>query len=211
MLPNDRAVARGRRGRGRSGARTRGCVSVVSRPAPRCRGWPALAVHDPLRRFDDDVIAMTERRRRHPVGQLEVAAEEAVTTPASASRATARPDRGRRRRVGADLARSRPGPRRMLSGGGELVTLIPGPAAPERSRRDRGGGLPAPPGRRGGGLRGRPGALPAADRGRVAAPTARDLPLRVGGPRGTPDRRSVERILMQRGMGVDTCRPGGRR
>ena len=55
------AEAAGRAGPG-GGRRVAWC-----RPGPPVQGLAALAVHDPLRRFDDDVIAMAERGRRDPV------------------------------------------------------------------------------------------------------------------------------------------------
>jgi hypothetical protein len=89
-------------------------------------------VHDPGRRFDDDVIAMTRALGATRFGHLETAAEEAVT-----SAGICRPGdvlgsiEGDVCLIGADLtevAQEILG--RMLAGGGELATLITGMAAP---------------------------------------------------------------------------------
>jgi dihydroxyacetone kinase-like predicted kinase len=96
------------------------------------QGLAALAVHDPGRRFDDDVIAMTRALGATRSGHLETAAEEAVT-----SAGICRPGdvlgliEGDVCLIGTDLtevAQEILG--RMLSGGGELATLITGTAAP---------------------------------------------------------------------------------
>jgi len=131
VLPNDRAVlavaeAAAQRAR-EDGVR----VAVVPARAS-AQGLAALAVHDPLRRFDDDVIAMTSAAGATRSGQLETAAEEAVTS-AGICRAgdTLGLIDGDVSVIGADLADVATrilG--RMLSGGGELVTLITGTGAP---------------------------------------------------------------------------------
>jgi DAK2 domain fusion protein YloV len=131
VLPNDRAVlavaeAAAQRAR-EDGVR----VAVIPARAS-AQGLAALAVHDPLRRFDDDVIAMTSAAGATRSGQLETAAEEAVT-----SAGICRPGDtlglidGDVSVIGADLADVATRIlTRMLSGGGELVTLITGTGAP---------------------------------------------------------------------------------
>jgi DAK2 domain fusion protein YloV len=131
VLPNDQtvlAVAEAAAQRAREeGVR----VAVVPAKAS-AQGLAALAVHDPLRRFDDDVIAMTRAAGATRFGQLEVAAQEAVT-----SAGICRPGDtlglidGDVSVIDEDLA----GVAvrildRMLSGGGELVTLITGAGVP---------------------------------------------------------------------------------
>jgi DAK2 domain fusion protein YloV len=131
VLPNDQtvlAVAEAAAQRAREdGVR----VAVVPAKAP-AQGLAALAVHDPLRRFDDDVIAMTRAAGATRFGRLETAEQEAVT-----SAGICRPGDtlglidGDVSVIGEDLA----GVAvrildRMLSGGGELVTLITGAGAP---------------------------------------------------------------------------------
>jgi DAK2 domain fusion protein YloV len=106
-------------------------VAVVPARAS-VQGLAALAVHDPLRRFDEDVIAMTHAAGATRFGHLQAAGEEAVT-----SAGICRPGDilglidGDVAVIGADLT----GVTlrildRMLSGGGELVTLITGAGAP---------------------------------------------------------------------------------
>ncbi|MFB4310883.1 DAK2 domain-containing protein [Actinomadura sp. GTD37] len=110
------------------------------------QGIAALAVHDPLRRFGEDVIEMTRAAGATRFGHLEVAGEEAVT-----SVGLCRPGdvlgliEGDVVTIGADLAQVAARVLdRMLSGGGELVTLVAGTHAPpglaavleERLRRE---------------------------------------------------------------------------
>jgi dihydroxyacetone kinase-like predicted kinase len=96
------------------------------------QGLAALAVHDPGRRFDDDVMMMTRALGATRFGHLETAAQEAVT-----SAGICRPGdvlgsiEGEVCLIGTDLtevAQEILG--RMLAGGGELATLITGMAAP---------------------------------------------------------------------------------
>ncbi|GAA4068346.1 DAK2 domain-containing protein [Actinomadura miaoliensis] len=103
---------------------------VPTRASVQCLA--ALAVHDPLRRFHDDVIAMTRAAGATRFGHLEVAAGEAMT-----SVGLCQPGdvlgliEGDVAMIGADLADvARQVLDRMLSGGGELVTLIAGAHAP---------------------------------------------------------------------------------
>jgi DAK2 domain fusion protein YloV len=132
VLPNDRAVlavaeAAAQRAR-EDGVR----VAVIPARAS-AQGLAALAVHDPLRRFDDDVIAMTSAAGATRSGQLETAGEEAVT-----SVGICRPGdtlgliEGDVSVIGPDLTDvALRILTRMLSGGGELVTLITGTGAPD--------------------------------------------------------------------------------
>ncbi|GLY84139.1 DAK2 domain-containing protein [Actinoallomurus iriomotensis] len=130
VLPGDRAVlavaeAAAQRAR-EDGVR----VAVIPSRAS-VQGLAALAVHDPLRRFDDDVIAMTSAAGATRFGRLETAEEEAVT---SAGICRAGDTLGL---IDDDVAVIGADPadvatrvlERMLSGGGELVTLITGEAA----------------------------------------------------------------------------------
>jgi DAK2 domain fusion protein YloV len=132
VLPNDRsvlAVAEAAAQRAREdGVR----VAVIPSRAS-AQGLAALAVHDPLRRFDDDVIAMTAAAGAMRSGELTTAEEEAVT-----SAGICRPG-DTLGLIDGDVAVIGSDPAdvavrilmRMLSGGGELVTLITGSAAPD--------------------------------------------------------------------------------
>ncbi|MGK5554156.1 DAK2 domain-containing protein [Actinomadura kijaniata] len=131
VLPNEPevlALAEAAAERARdSGAR----IAVVPTKAS-VQGLAALAVHDPLRRFGEDVIAMTRAAGATRFGHLEIAAEEAVT-----SVGLCQPGDvlglidGDVAMIGADLpAVARGVLDRMLSAGGELVTLVVGAHAP---------------------------------------------------------------------------------
>ncbi|RFU42052.1 dihydroxyacetone kinase, partial [Actinomadura logoneensis] len=113
-------------------AREGGARIAVVPTRASVQGLAALAVHDPLRRFSDDVIAMTRAAGATRSGRLEIAAEEAVT-----SVGLCRPGDvlglidGDVALIGRDLAGTARGLLdRMLSGGGELVTLVRGEGAP---------------------------------------------------------------------------------
>lgn len=114
------------------GARDSGVRIAVVPTKASVQGLAALAVHDPLRRFHDDVIAMTRAAGATRFGHLEIAEQEAFT-----SVGICQPGdvlgliEGDVCVIGTDPARvATEVLDRMLSGGGELVTLIPGLAAP---------------------------------------------------------------------------------
>ncbi len=131
VLPNDQSVL-GVAEAAAQRAREDGVRVAVVPARASAQGLAALAVHDPLRRFDEDVIAMTRAAGATRFGQLQTAEEEAVT-----SAGICRPGDtlglidGDVAVIGTDLAvvtvRILD---RMLSGGGELVTLITGAGAP---------------------------------------------------------------------------------
>ncbi|WP_346048059.1 DAK2 domain-containing protein [Actinomadura chokoriensis] len=115
-------------------ARDAGARIAVVPTKASVQGMAALAVHDPLRRFGEDVIEMTRAAGATRFGHLEVAGQEAVT-----SVGLCQPGdvlgliEGDVATIGAgagvgEVARSVLD--RMLSGGGELVTLITGAHAP---------------------------------------------------------------------------------
>jgi DAK2 domain fusion protein YloV len=113
------------------GARDSGVRIAVVPTKASVQGLAALAVHDPLRRFHDDVIAMTRAAGATRFGHLEIAAHEAFT-----SVGICQPGdvlgliEGDVCVIGTELAQvATEVLDRMLSGGGELVTLIPGLAA----------------------------------------------------------------------------------
>ncbi|WP_327089896.1 DAK2 domain-containing protein [Nonomuraea sp. NBC_01738] len=137
VLPNDegaRAVAAA----AAEIAREDGVVVSVLPTKATVQGLAALAVHDPLRRFDDDVVAMTDAAGHTRHGHLTIADREAVT-----SAGLCRPG-DVLGLIDGDVAVI--GPTldtvaalvidRMLTGGGELVTLVTGSDAPVRLARN---------------------------------------------------------------------------
>ncbi|MFG2245217.1 DAK2 domain-containing protein [Spirillospora sp. NPDC048823] len=131
VLPNEPevlALAEAAAERARDGGAR---IAVVPTKAS-VQGLAALAVHDPLRRFGEDVIEMTRAAGATRFGHLEVAGQEAVT-----SVGLCQPGdvlgliEGDVVTIGADVTEvARNLLDRMLSGGGELVTLIAGTHAP---------------------------------------------------------------------------------
>lgn len=111
-----------------SSARSAGVrVAVLPTRAP-VQVMAALAVHDPERDFDADVVAMTAAARSTRHGEVELAAGEAVT-----SAGVCRPGdvlglvEGDVVVIGPTMAQvGRQVVDRLLSGGGELVTLVSG-------------------------------------------------------------------------------------
>jgi dihydroxyacetone kinase-like predicted kinase len=127
LLPNDsdhlvaaEAAAEQSRANGRR-------VAVIPTRAP-VQGLSALAVHDITRRFDDDVVSMTSAAASTRHGAVSVAVKEAMT-----SAGICRPGDvlgfidGDIAVIGTDMASVAADViDRMLSAGGELVTLVLG-------------------------------------------------------------------------------------
>jgi uncharacterized protein len=93
----------------------------------------ALAVRDPQRRFEDDVIAMAEAAGACRYAEVTMASREALTVAGRCrpGDVLALVD-GEVNLVGRDLAQTcRQLLDRMLAGGGELVTLVTGAQAPD--------------------------------------------------------------------------------
>ncbi len=92
----------------------------------------ALAVHDPERRFDDDVVSMTAAARATRYGGVTTAVREALTTagvchPGDQLGVVS----GDVAVIGSDLSQvASEVLDRLLSGGGELVTIVTGADAP---------------------------------------------------------------------------------
>ena len=106
-------------------------VSVVPTRSP-VQALAALAVRDPSRRFEDDVIAMAEAAGACRWAEVCYAAREALTMagPCQAGDVLALVE-GEVHLIGTDLAQTcRELLDRMLGGGGELVTLLLGAQAP---------------------------------------------------------------------------------
>ncbi|SNT62754.1 hypothetical protein SAMN05216276_109323 [Streptosporangium subroseum] len=113
-------------------AREEGLVVSVLPTRASVQGLSALAVHDPLRRFDDDVVAMTEAAAHTRHGHVWVADREVMTSAGL----TARGDvlgviDGDAAVIGTDLAGTAlEVVRRMVSSSSELVTVLEGANAP---------------------------------------------------------------------------------
>ncbi len=79
LLPND-TVMTGLAERAAGAARERGLrVAVIPTRSP-VQGLAAVAVHDPSRRFDDDVVAMAEAAAATRVGEVSIAERESLTS-----------------------------------------------------------------------------------------------------------------------------------
>ncbi|MFI6323872.1 DAK2 domain-containing protein [Nonomuraea sp. NPDC050556] len=133
VLPNDDAV-RAVAVAAAEIAREEGVVVSVLPTAATVQGLAALAVHDPLRRFDDDVVAMTDAAGHTRYGHLTVADREAFTSAGVCHPGDVLG------MIGGDVAVIGSSLRdvafsivdRMVAGGGELVTLVTGKDAPVR-------------------------------------------------------------------------------
>ena len=144
VLPNDPdsvRVAAGRRPHRRGGPRHPG--RGRSRPQAQVQGLAALAVHEPGRSFDQDVLEMTATARHARHGAVTVAARRAITMagpcePGDVLGVDRRRLRRRRRRpvrVATEVLE------RLLGGGGELVTIVAGAEGPpDLAARARGRG-----------------------------------------------------------------------
>ncbi|MFD9942534.1 DAK2 domain-containing protein [Nonomuraea sp. NPDC059023] len=133
VLPNDESVGDVAAAAAEIAREDGVTVSVLPTKAT-VQGLAALAVHDPLRRFDDDVVAMTDAAGHTRHGHITVADREAVT-----SAGLCRPGDvlglidGDVVHIGAALDEvATLVVDRMLAGGGELVTLVTGKDAPVR-------------------------------------------------------------------------------
>ena len=197
LLPNDantHAVASAAAARGGAADGIR--VSVVPTRSP-VQALAALAVRDPARRFDDDVIAMAEAAGACRYGEVCTApAGRRSPWPAGAGPATCSAlVEGEVHVIGTDLAEVCRGLLdRMLGGGGELVTLVA-----RRGRPGRAGGDAARPPRAARGRSSRCSATPAASRttpcwwessDETETATTTDTPLRQGARATRRPRRS---------------------
>ncbi|GAA5042101.1 hypothetical protein HNP84_002227 [Thermocatellispora tengchongensis] len=131
VLPNDGAV-REVAVAAAEVARERGAVVSVLPTRASVQGLAALAVHDPMRRFDDDVVAMTDAAGHTRHGHVWVADRAAVTSAGVCEPGDVLGI------VDGDVAligTSVTGvaveiTARMVSGGSEIVTLVTGRDAP---------------------------------------------------------------------------------
>lgn len=114
-------------------AREEGLVVGVLPTRASVQGLSALAVHDPLRRFDDDVVAMTEAAAHTRHGHVWVADREVMTSAGLAvpGDVLGVVD-GDAALIGTDLtATALEVVRRMVSSSSELVTVLEGANAPD--------------------------------------------------------------------------------
>lgn len=131
LLPNDtelRHVA----GAAAEQARADGVRVALIPTRSAVQGLSALAVHEPSRRFDEDVVAMTAAAGATRYAELAVAEHQSWTTAgicqAGDILGLIEDDVAV---IGADLAETAVATlERMLTAGGELVTLVLGPTAP---------------------------------------------------------------------------------
>jgi dihydroxyacetone kinase-like predicted kinase len=113
-------------------AREDGVVVSVLPTKATVQGLAALAVHDPLRRFDDDVVAMTDAAGHTRHGHLVVADRHGVTSAGLCAPGDVLGlIDGDVAVIGATLGEvATLVVDRMVAGGGELVTLVTGALAP---------------------------------------------------------------------------------
>ncbi len=131
LLPNDRAAAAAAEAAAHQ-AREHGVRVAVIPTRAQVQGLAALAVHDPGRSFDDDVVHMSAAAGQTRDGAVTVATRQAMTTagpcePGDVLGVVA----GDFALVGADaFAVTVQVVERLLAGSGELVTVLAGAAAP---------------------------------------------------------------------------------
>src|SRR5690349_134420 len=131
VLPNDRDVA-AVAAAAAAEARARGIRAGVVPTRSPVQGLAALAVRDPERRFEDDVIAMAESAGACRYAEVTVAAREALTVAGRCQPGDVLAlIEGEVNLIGHDLVHTaKQLLDRLLAGGGELVTLVTGEGAP---------------------------------------------------------------------------------
>ena len=128
LLPNDPDSVRVARIAARTAEQDEGIRVAVVATEAQVQGLAALAVHEPGRTFDQDVLEMTATARHARHGAVTVAARQAITMagpcePGDVLGVVA----GDFAVVGSDLAQvARDVLDRLLGGGGELVTVVGG-------------------------------------------------------------------------------------
>ncbi len=131
VLPNDRAVVAAAEVAARQ-ARDLGIRAAVIPTQAQVQGLAALAVHDPARSFDDDVVQMGAAAGHARHGAVTIATRQAMTSagPCQAGDVLGVVD-GDFAVVGADLqAVAVTVAERLLGGSGEMLTLVSGAGAP---------------------------------------------------------------------------------
>lgn len=132
LLPND-AELRHTAGAAAEQARTEGIRVALIPTRSAVQGIAALAVHEPRRRFDEDVVQMTAAAGATRYAEVVVAERQSWTTAGicQAGDVLGLID-GDVAVIGTDVtATARTVLDRMLQSGGELVTLVVGDEAPE--------------------------------------------------------------------------------
>jgi dihydroxyacetone kinase-like predicted kinase len=137
VLPNDRdsiatAEAAARTAREQAGIR----VAVVPTNA-QVQGLAAMAVHEPGRTFEDDIVGMTAAARHARSGAVTVAVRQAMTSAGPCEPGDVLGViEGDFVLVGTDVLEVARGVLdRLLGGGGELVTLVAGADAADLAQR----------------------------------------------------------------------------
>lgn len=132
LLPND-AELRHTAAAAAAQARTEGVRVALIPTRSAVQGIAALAVHEPDRRFDEDVVAMTSAAGATRYGELAVAERQSWTMAGicQAGDVLGLID-GDVAVIGSEVARTAASVLdRMLSAGGEMVTLVLGESVPD--------------------------------------------------------------------------------
>jgi uncharacterized protein len=137
VLPNDRDTIAAADAAART-AREAGDIRVAVIPTnAQVQGLAALAVHEPGRTFEEDIVGMTAAARHARSGAVTVALKQAMTTAGPCEPGDVLGIiEGDFVLVGAELFDVTTGVlERLLGGGGELVTLVTGAAADDLAER----------------------------------------------------------------------------
>ena len=141
VLPNDADSVRAAQAAARTAEGDEGVRVAVIPTEAQVQGLAALAVHEPGRPFDQDVLEMTATARHARHGAVTIAAKQAMTMagpcePGDVLGVVA----GDFAVVGSDLdAVAADVLERLLGGGGELVTIVAGDGGHELARRTAAG------------------------------------------------------------------------
>jgi dihydroxyacetone kinase-like predicted kinase len=136
-VPNDRDVVPAARAAARLAENDDGMRVAVVPTAAQVQGLAAVAVHDPGRAFDQDLVEMTAAARHARTGAVTVAARRAITTAGECEPGDVLGVvEGDFVVVGDDqFAVAVEVIERLLGGGGELVTVVAGDGGSELAQR----------------------------------------------------------------------------
>jgi dihydroxyacetone kinase-like predicted kinase len=131
VLPNDRDAVPASEAAARAARETAGLRVAVIPTQAQVQGLAALAVHEPGRSFEEDLVGMAAAARHARAGAVTVASRRAMTSAGPCEPGDVLGViEGDFVLVGADLLDVATGVlERLLGGGGELVTLVAGGAA----------------------------------------------------------------------------------